>query len=86
MDFHFFGHWHQIEWNQLSNLLFNRMDRLLQIVQGCHKYDRRSQRLFYERYYGYALRISFRYLDSYEEATQLTKRYVSNHFPQRQRL
>jgi hypothetical protein len=48
------------------------MDRLLQIVQGCHKYDRRSQRLFYERYYGYALRISFRYVDAYEEATQQT--------------
>jgi RNA polymerase sigma factor (sigma-70 family) len=48
------------------------MDRLLQIVQGCRKYDRRSQRLFYERYYGYALRISFRYMDSYEEAMQLT--------------
>jgi len=48
------------------------MDRLLQIVQGCHKYDRRSQGLFYERYYGYALRISFRYMDSYEEARQLT--------------
>jgi RNA polymerase sigma factor (sigma-70 family) len=48
------------------------MDRLLQIVQGCHKYDCRSQRLFYERYYGYALRISFRYMDAYEEATQLT--------------
>jgi RNA polymerase sigma factor (sigma-70 family) len=48
------------------------MDRLLNIVQGCHKYDRRSQRLFYERYYGYALRISFRYMNSYEEAMQLT--------------
>ena len=48
------------------------MDLLLQIVQGCHKNDRRSQRLFYERYYGYALRISFRYMDSYEEARQLT--------------
>lgn len=48
------------------------MDRLLQIVQGCHKNDRLSQRLFYERYYGYAFRISFRYLDSYEEARQLT--------------
>jgi DNA-directed RNA polymerase specialized sigma24 family protein len=48
------------------------MDRLLQIVQGCHKYDRRSQRLLYERYYGYALRISFRYMDSYEETRQLT--------------
>jgi|HubBroStandDraft_2_1064218.scaffolds.fasta_scaffold54372_1 RNA polymerase sigma factor (sigma-70 family) len=48
------------------------MDRLRKIVQGCHKYDRRSQRLFYERYYEYTLRISFRYMDSYEEATQLT--------------
>ena len=48
------------------------MDRLLQIVQGCHKYDRHSQRVFYERYYGYALRISFRFMDSDEEAGRLT--------------
>lgn len=48
------------------------MNKLLQIVKGCYRHDRLSQRSFYERYYGYALKISFRYMDSYEEATQLT--------------
>ena len=48
------------------------MDRLFHIVNGCYKHDRRSQRSFYERYYRYALRISTRYMDSYEEAAQLT--------------
>jgi RNA polymerase sigma factor (sigma-70 family) len=48
------------------------MDQLFKIVKGCRKNDRRSQQLLYERYYGYALKISFRYLDTYEEATELT--------------
>ena len=48
------------------------MDRLFQIVQGCYRHKRNSQRLLYERYYGYALSISFRYMDSYEEARQFT--------------
>jgi RNA polymerase sigma factor (sigma-70 family) len=48
------------------------MDQLYKIVKGCRKNDRHSQQLLYERYYGYALKISFRYLDTYEEATELT--------------
>ena len=48
------------------------MDQLIKIVKGCRKNDRRSQRLLYERYYGYALKITFRYLDTYEEAVELT--------------
>src|ERR1700757_3509098 len=48
------------------------MQNLLQIIEGCHRHDRQSQRSFYERYYAYSLRIAFRYLDSYEEAVELT--------------
>jgi DNA-directed RNA polymerase specialized sigma24 family protein len=48
------------------------MDQLCKIVNGCRKNDRHSQQLLYERYYGYALKISFRYLDTYKEATELT--------------
>ena len=48
------------------------MDRLFQIVQGCYRHHRNSQRLLYERYFEYAFRISFRYMDSYEEARQFT--------------
>jgi RNA polymerase sigma factor (sigma-70 family) len=50
----------------------NSMDQLFKIVKGCRRDDRRSQQLLHERYYGYALKISFRYLDTYEEATELT--------------
>jgi RNA polymerase sigma factor (sigma-70 family) len=48
------------------------MDQLTKIVKGCRKNDRRCQQLLYERFYGYALKNSFRYLDSYEEAKELT--------------
>jgi len=48
------------------------MDQLFKIIKGCRKNDRRSQQLLYERYYGYVLKISFRYLDTYEEAAKLT--------------
>ena len=48
------------------------MQNLLQIIEGCHRHNRQSQRSFYERYYAYSLRIAFRYLDSYEEAVELT--------------
>ena len=48
------------------------MYHLRKIINGCRKNDRRSQRLLYEYYYGYALKISFRYLDTYDEAVGLT--------------
>jgi RNA polymerase sigma factor (sigma-70 family) len=48
------------------------MYRLRKIINGCRKNERCSQRLLYEYYYGYALKISFRYLDTYEEAEELT--------------
>jgi RNA polymerase sigma factor (sigma-70 family) len=48
------------------------MQNLLQIIEGCHRQDRQSQRSLYERYYADLLRIAFRYLDSYEEAVELT--------------
>jgi RNA polymerase sigma factor (sigma-70 family) len=48
------------------------MEQLLQIINGCYKNDRGSQRSLYEQYYGYFLRVVFRYIDSYEEARRLT--------------
>jgi RNA polymerase sigma factor (sigma-70 family) len=48
------------------------MQNLLQIIEGCYRHDRQSQRALYERYYAYVFRIAFRYLDSYEEAVELT--------------
>jgi RNA polymerase sigma factor (sigma-70 family) len=48
------------------------MQNLLQIIEGCYRHDRQCQRALYERYYADLLRIAFRYLDSYEEAAELT--------------
>jgi RNA polymerase sigma factor (sigma-70 family) len=48
------------------------MEQLLHIIYGCYKNDRGSQRALYEQYYGYFLRVVFRYVDSHEEASRLT--------------
>lgn len=37
-------------------------------MQGCLTNDRKSQKMLYERYYGYALKIVFRYIYRYEKA------------------
>ena len=44
------------------------MEELLAIIKGCAKNDARSQKTLYQKYLGYALKISFRYLGSYENA------------------
>jgi RNA polymerase sigma factor (sigma-70 family) len=48
------------------------MEQLLNIINGCYKDDRQSQRSLYEQYYGYFLRVVFSYIDTYEEARRLT--------------
>jgi RNA polymerase sigma factor (sigma-70 family) len=59
-------YWHQIEYTSLE------MEQLKHIIIGCCKNDRGSQRSLYEQYYGYLLRVVFRYVDTYEEARRLT--------------
>jgi RNA polymerase sigma factor (sigma-70 family) len=59
-------HWHQIEYTS------DEMEQLFHIINGCYKNDRGSQRSLYEQYYGYFLRVVFRYVDTYEEARRLT--------------
>jgi RNA polymerase sigma-70 factor (ECF subfamily) len=44
------------------------LEELLTIIKGCADNDARSQRTFYNKYLGYALKISFRYVGSYENA------------------
>lgn len=44
------------------------LNELLNIINGCAANDAKSQRIFYDRYLGYALKISFRYAGSYENA------------------
>jgi len=45
-----------------------QLEELLAIIRGCANNDARSQRTLYHKYLGYALKISFRYLGSYENA------------------
>ena len=44
------------------------MKDLLTIIKGCAANEAKSQKIFYERYLGYALKIAFRYVGSYENA------------------
>ena len=44
------------------------MNELLHIMQGCMVNDAKCQKIFYDRYLPYALRISYRYVHSFENA------------------
>lgn len=44
------------------------LDNLREIIEACSKNNSASQKLVYERYYGYALKIVFRYVYRYERA------------------
>jgi RNA polymerase sigma factor (sigma-70 family) len=47
------------------------LKNLSAIIRGCIAKDSRCQKLIYERYYGYALKIVFRYSYDYRLATDL---------------
>ena len=44
-------------------------ENITQIIRGCIKKDQRCQRIIYEQFRGYALKIVFRYIYRYENAT-----------------
>jgi RNA polymerase sigma-70 factor (ECF subfamily) len=44
------------------------LDELLDIMTGCMRNDAKCQKIFYEKYLPYALRISYRYVHSFENA------------------
>jgi len=44
---------------------------LAEIIDGCVQHDSRDQRSLYERYYGFSLKIVFRYIFSYEKAVDV---------------
>lgn len=48
------------------------MNNLLYILKGCKAKDPKSQRQLYEAYYGYGLKVMFRYIYHYEKAVDLT--------------
>jgi len=45
---------------------------LKEIIKGCRDFDHRYQKAFYEKYFGYALKIVFRYIYRYERAVDVT--------------
>ena len=45
---------------------------MLHIISGCAKQDRQSQQMLYDQYYGLCLKIAFRYVNTYEQATEVT--------------
>lgn len=47
------------------------MNDLIAIIKGCLRNDHKCQKALYERYYGYALKIVFRYIYHYEKATDV---------------
>lgn len=47
------------------------MEELHSIMEGCLINDHKSQKKLYERYYGYALKIVFRYIYRYEKAVDV---------------
>ena len=47
------------------------MESLYQLIKGCIERDNKSQQIFYEHYYGFALKTVFRYIYKYDKATDV---------------
>jgi RNA polymerase sigma-70 factor (ECF subfamily) len=43
-------------------------ETLKQIIRGCKLLDQRSQKTFYEKFYGFALKVVFRYIYRYDRS------------------
>jgi RNA polymerase sigma factor (sigma-70 family) len=41
------------------------------IIEGCHQSQQREQRFLYEKYFGYCLKIVFRYIYTYDKAVDV---------------
>ena len=48
------------------------MEPPLDIIDGCLRQDRKCQQVLYESYYGLCLKTVFRYVDTYEQAVEVT--------------
>lgn len=44
---------------------------LQQLIEGCRKQDRQSQRLLYQKLYGFGMKICLRYANNHQEATEV---------------
>jgi RNA polymerase sigma factor (sigma-70 family) len=45
---------------------------IIKTIEGCKKQDAKCQKTLYERFYGYALKIAFRYVYRYDIAVNVT--------------
>jgi RNA polymerase sigma-70 factor (ECF subfamily) len=69
-----------IKWRRLlSGLLFiliqevsEILEKLLNIISGCANQERQSQQALYDQYYGLCLKVAFRYVNTYEQAVEVT--------------
>jgi len=48
------------------------LDNIILLIEACKKQEPRSQKMLYERFFGYLLKISFRYVHSYDTAVDVT--------------
>jgi len=48
------------------------LEKLLHIITGCAQQDRQCQQMLYDQYYGLCLKIAFRYVNTYEQAVEVT--------------
>jgi RNA polymerase sigma-70 factor (ECF subfamily) len=48
------------------------LEKLLHIITGCAQQDRHCQQMLYDQYYGLCLKIAFRYVNTYEQAVEVT--------------
>jgi DNA-directed RNA polymerase specialized sigma24 family protein len=44
---------------------------LKEIIRNCKRFDHRSQKIFYEQFYGFALKIVFRYIYRYDRSADV---------------
>ncbi len=47
------------------------MENTITIISGCRANDHKYQKILYEKYYAFALKIVFRYIYNYEEALEV---------------
>jgi RNA polymerase sigma factor (sigma-70 family) len=45
---------------------------IISLIEGCKRGEALCQKILYERFYGYALKIAFRYVHQYEVAVNIT--------------
>lgn len=54
-----------------NNKVYRGLEQLLHLVRGCAANDAKCQKIFYEKYLGFALKTVYRYLSSYEAAAEV---------------